>query len=271
MTQLMLAGKGIGPEQDVRRLLCDAEGERRNGSRSTDSEILAEHLVDALTELQDLKGVPRCELTEEKRKSGEGCDIEPMCAACALVESQKARNCGLTPEERESGKACPVWGWEELEKCCACELADEKRDRAKAEHEAEVRFAEAIQSAGPADALAALRSGLAIAGARLDCGMEVNERAAYRFCLRADLPGGDCATCSAAKMQRENEGLKNTIEVIREERDRFLIEAQTKALRPAKAKPVKVADDGTPSLFALMPQHSMTAPKMRRKRAKPVH
>lgn len=264
MTQLMLAGKGIGAEQDVRRLLCDAEGERRNGARATDSEILVEHLVEALTELDILRKKPTCTISAEERRTGIGCDIEPSCAPCALAESQMARDCGLTPTDRESGKACPVWGAEELEKCCACQLADEKRERAAVDQ----------KSAGEkaTHTISTLRSDLAIAGARLDCGMDPNERAAYKFCLRSDLPGGDCATCAATKMQREIAGLKNTIDVIREERDGFLIEAQVKATPVVKPKASKVPALEGGNLFDLMPQPApATPPKAKRKRRVATH
>jgi chromosome segregation ATPase len=242
MGQMILAGQCIGPHQDVRRILCDAEGERRNGLRTTDAELLSEHLVDALARVHDLEGIEVRAIDAEKELATANEEIDDL---------EKERD-DLTRQR------------------------DEARSRiAELEGEADNTMANiadwSVASSKAAHAISSLRSDLAIAGARLDCGMDSGERAAYKFCLRADLPDGDCAACVAAKMRRENEGLKNSIEVIREERDRFLIEAQTKAVRPAKAKPAKIADDGTPSLFALMPQQSTATPRAKRKRAKSVH
>lgn len=278
--------------RDVEHIRNNAAGERRDGLRTTDAELLAEHLVEALARVHELESIQRCELTDEKRKTGEGCDIDPMCVPCALVEAKKARNCGLSPEDRESGKACPVWGYEELEKCCACELADEKRERATAEklaleddderieaaakelakmREERDRAALALESR-PADGkstdvIAALRSDLAISEAKRDCGMDPNERAAYKFCLRADLPGGPCSTCAAAKMQRDTDGLNNTVAVLTHERNQLLIEVQTRAATAPKSKAVKAHADATPSLFGLMSKVPEVAPKKRRRRS----
>jgi DNA repair exonuclease SbcCD ATPase subunit len=235
--------------RDVERIRNNAAYERRNGLMTTDANMLAEHLVDALTRVRAL------EKFEARAADAE----EELATANGEVATLETELDNLT-KERDDARA---------------ELArlEGDIDEARAERaNLDQNIGDwAVASGKAAHAISSLRSDVAIASARLDCGMEANERAAYKFCLRTDLPGGDCAACSAAKMQRENEGLKNTIEVIREERDRLLIEAQTKAARPAKIKRTKTVDDGAPSLFTLMPKQSTTAPKMKRKSRKPVH
>jgi hypothetical protein len=314
-------------EQDVRRLLASAEGDRRHcGGTSSDVTVLREHLVDALARVHQLENVPQCKLTEESRYAGEGCDLSPMCALCALAEARAGRDCGMAASNRLAGNECESWGAEELEKCAACQIAEAKREKdcgasheeqanrkpcglasgyldrccacelamkeaghaeemALAAKDLEAAKASALPADGKAaDTIAALRTDLALANARRDCGATEEDRDAYGPCLRVDLPGGACDACSVGSAVRGAEmgatgkiealhetiaGLRNQLQIVTVERDGFSLEAQR--ARAAPAKPAKVAPAvlAAPSLFdrLTVPESAPAevAPKAKRK------
>jgi chromosome segregation ATPase len=232
--------------RDVEHIRNNAARERANGLRTTDAEAMTEHLVAALARVHELEGEAQDVASVQNELDTANEEIEEH------EEKIEALKNGLDESKAEAAR-----------------LDGELDEANRRIADMEANIVEWSAAAGKVPrVLSSLRSDLAIAGARLDCGMDSGERAAYKFCLRADLPGGDCAACAAAKMQRENDGLKNSIEAICEERDRFLIEAQTKATRVTKVKAIKVANDGTPSLFALMPQTAEAPPKAKRKSRK---
>lgn len=215
----------------MRRILRDAEGERRNGLRTTDADLLAEHLVNALARVHDLEGIEARAVDAERELATANEEIEEHEKKIEAIEKD------LHEAKAETAR---LDGY-----------LDEANRRIS---DMEANAVDLSVAAGKVPhVISSLRSDLAIAGARLNCGMEANERAAYKFCLRADLPGGPCAACLASKAQRENDGLKNSLDVVTHERNQLLIEVQAKGAPVVKAKSAKPADDGTPSLFGLMP------------------
>jgi hypothetical protein len=238
-----------------------------------------------------------CGMAASDRLAGNECeswgaeDLE-KCAACQLAEAKREKDCGASHEEQANRKPCGLSSGY-LDRCCACELAMKEAGHAE-EMALAVKDLEAAKTAAlptdvkAADVIAALRTDLALANARRDCGASEEERETQEHCVRRDMPGGICDECfvsamtrSVAKdckarteaatetLRRENDGLRNQLQIVTAERDNAIIQADRRPAAPAKPAKVTPVIVAAPSLFdrLTMPEQAPVEvpPKAKRK------
>ncbi len=279
------------PDVTIDRILADAAGHRRCGTNVSDVDALREALTEALDEANsaesarskeaealeervgELEAEANCGISDRDRREGGKCDGDD-CTACRLVWAAMEKDCGASDERRVSG----LCGASHLgvDRCCECaaHLLKIETDGLAEDQDAEIaRLTSERDAATPgksADIISGLRSDLAIARARHDCGR--TDRESGTPCPNDDPQYGGCDACILAgaarrfsqeadakiaggieSMRAENERMRDALQDMTNERNDALAKLEAKPVRPvarAKVNPVK-AHEGR-SLFDLL-------------------
>lgn len=242
------AGYEAEARQDVFRLLNDAAGERRNGLHTTDAGMLTEHLVDALTRLAKVEGEANTEEDRHDEKVAElegeaNCGLSPVerrtktcrnddCLSCRLVWAAMEKDCGADDATRDA-ELC-VAAHLGIDRCCECKAHLLKIETDGAAQDAAAEIArltterDAAREANPTAEASSLAD-------------SIDQRVAD-----AERRG----EANRETLLREIEGLNNRLQIVTQERDAAIVEAQRRPVAPAKNKPAK-AHEGR-SLFDLL-------------------
>ncbi len=276
------------PRVTIDRILADAADDRRRGTNTSDVDALRGALTEAIGEaneahgalakieevkdekIAELEAESNCGLSDVDRKAGKSCDADD-CLSCRLIWAALEKDCGAADDLRTQDLcASSRLG---IDRCCECAahlLAIETRNVTDDLHAEIARLTserDAMTPGKSADVISALRSDLAIARARHDCGRE--DRESGTPCPNDDPKYGACDACILAgaarrfsqeadakiaaateSMRHACEGLRNALQIVTRERDEAIVSAGSRPVARAKTKPVK-AHEG-PSLFDVL-------------------